>query len=740
MNLERKLVVLLIGCKNLPAHRATGVNDAYVTLKLFERFDRLKDEESDTTISGGGGGPAGIGRQFQRRRSTMHRRSTTTMLNGAPLTESCVAPLEGQTSRDSVIVQSTSNPEYNQVFVFDHLPIPLRRQSQSVLLNHSLTGGSNPMISRQVAAAERGKMNPRYYLQLDIMDTTTAHGAGERYAHAEVLLNDLPQGRRSTLWVDLTIDTNVETMVVPKEEAIRSLEGLQETTEARNVRLARSKPKIGIVLEPTHFGLMEETVRNESRSNALLRALHEELSDVFSAPLLQKIHEIFVFVDEQGVEGLVREDVVELLEELYFFTGTSPPLDEDLMEEVKFLFALFDKQVHRKPVVLIDDVEDFSQEHMTSSDGTTLIQIQSAGGHDKPFADTTPNGAALVPSASRAGEDDVLPADPETQANISEVCGILKMSKFAKNVSSRWLKRKEVKAAVGATTVGALWDQGATLPAPGEYAGFRRPNGAAHERMSRISVPANIPKYAPKPYRNLYEELYGQEEQAQKLAERAAEIQKAKEDEQARQDEEDHKKGFYRDDTTPMFVPKAMRNICYTEDRELKSLAQLFAPSQSRNARDPDLISTFHEPLVGPLLVESVQLQSCEVDNAILFGCRIYGGVFRNCSLESCIIEQGAEIVDPKSMRCCECKQVRVSGAYPVNSRFAYSVLRRCPLVAQCSLTSTDVEDGTALVFTSLTSCTLDATVKDEGANKMNLCRLLGDKHMSMMTRLLDSR
>ncbi|CUF92280.1 Hypothetical protein, putative [Bodo saltans] len=736
-SLERKLIVLLIGCKDLPGHRATGVNDAYVSLKIMEEYykadevsvatpevlqlttsdvvgdngfgDLLQPNESvnveslahTAVISSDGspmnsveGGTPALGgrrqsvafsptvmserktsfsaprRQSMRRQSM--RRGSSFSGNSLPDTknlEKVVEMLDGQKYQSS-LKQSTSNPEYGQVFVFDHLQIPLRRRSNSMLLNNTLTGGSDPTIARRLHV-DRKKINGKFTLRLEVMDTTSSKGLGERFCFGEVQLGELQQGKRTTLWVPLDTDTSVDNIIRPSTAALESLDGLAETQAEMEARIAKyeKRPKIGLVLEPVNFGVLPESVRNESTDEAILRALKEELGTIFESSLLRKLHSFLTSADEQGVEWFEREDVVEMILELYFFTGTSAPPDVDIVEEVQYLMALFDRA-------------------------------------------------------------------PDEGVNISELCGILKMSKFAVSIHPRWLVGRKLSVVTASSIAGALWDP-AALPPPFEYAGYRRANGAVYEKTKRPTMP-KLPLYAVKAYVNLYNELYADEEARHAKIE-LERLALEEEDEARRQrDEEDHKRGHYRDDTTPMFLPKSDKNRRYTEDREERSLAQLFAPPRVRTARDDDLPSTFHEH-IDKKIVEYALLQQCQVKDSVLVCCRVRGGRYINCSFECCVLDQAVEVVDASFIRCCDVTQCRISGSTPVNCRMAYTALRECPLVPQCSLYSCDISNGSVVVQSYLRECTIDPTVKDEGANKFDVCRFAEKTRQTLMDKLLES-
>lgn len=728
-SLERKLVVLLIGCKDLPGHRATGVNDAYVSLKIMEEYQKADDIPSTTSpdslqlsasqvVPGGDllaesvnadklvvatsapfsdnspdvvdGGVVTLGRrqsmafapstldrrssfaggrrQSMRRQSLRRGSSFSSAMDTSTLEVVCEM-LDGQ-KYQSAMKQSTSNPEYGQVFVFNHLQIPLRRRSNSMLLNNTLTGGSDPTVARQ-DVADRKKINSKYILKLEIMDTTSSKGLGERFCYGEILLGDLQQGKRTTLWVPLTIDDSVDNIIRPNTAALESLDGLAESREEMQARIAKyqKQPKVGLVLEPVNFGVLPESVSGESTDRAIWRALKEELGTVFEDSVLRKLHSFLMNADAEGLEWFEREDVVDIILELYFFTGTSAPPDVDMVEEVQYLMALFDRA-------------------------------------------------------------------PDDGVNISELCGILKMSKFAVSVNPRWLVGRKLSVVTASSIAGALWDP-ATVPMPFEYAGYRRANGAVYEKTKRPVLP-KLQTYAVKPYVNLYNELYADEEARQAKEELERIAQQEEEEAQFQKDEEDHKQGRYRDDTTPMFIPKSDKNRRYTEDREQRSLAQLFAPPRVRTARDDDLPTTFHEH-IEKKMVEYSLLQQCQVKESVMVCCRIRGGRYVNCSFECCVMDQAVEVVDASFVRCCDVTQCRISGSSPVNCRMAYTSLRECPLVPQCSLFSCDLSNGTVVVQSYLRECTIDPTVKDEGANKFDVCRFTEKARQSLMDQLLES-
>ena len=567
---ERKLIVLLIGCRNLPPHAATGVNDAYISLRLKEEYDQFVEPQQASdpfdfvlsmnfegngsiNVNGSDDTPTNksaslqrkqsVGaattatrsksisiaadqslssvdpfassgqRQLQkkqssssvpRRQSMDRRRSSVSGASPSIPREHVSQYIHGQ-KQQSKLVRSTSSPEYGELLIFENLPIPLRRRSSSVLLNNSLTGGSNPLVVRG-EAQEKHKMDQRFTLHIEVFDNTSVKGLGEMICMCNVPLDDLPQGKRTTLWVPLEV-LPCSSLLAPSVDVFSLYDGKSdEERQAALDRQARNlKPVIGLVLEPVNFGVLEERIRNESPQQALLRALHEELHDTCSDEFIDKIHQMVVKAEEAGMDGFTRDEMGLLLQELYFYAGVSVPADEALEEEAAYLFSLFDKTV-------------------------------------------------------------------EDVVNISELCGVVKMSSLMQQLGPRWRRgRHEASRVVAASSIaGCLWEP-QKIPVPMEYAGYRKPDGSVNS-LTKVpdKIPGSVP-YKVKPYVNLYKELYGDEEQRQALLAEETKRLQAEEDLRRLEEEERIARGDppkpYVDDTVPMFKLAPKKNPQYTEQR-----------------------------------------------------------------------------------------------------------------------------------------------------------------------------
>jgi hypothetical protein len=280
-----------------------------------------------------------------------------------------------------------------------------------------------------------------------------------------------------------------------------------------------------------------------------------------------------------------------------------------------------------------------------------------------------------------------------------------------------------------------LWD--GDLPAPLVYAGYRRPNGVVHARTVRPTALPNQTPYEPKPFVNLYEELYGAEERRRAAVE--AEIRRIAMEEQQSWEaaEAEHAKGFYTDDVKPMFQTVSGAQRRFTKEREDGRLAMLMTPPAKRSARDAEkLPGTFHESIVDSV-IEYAALTDCTVSRSLLVGCHVKGGRFTSCGFESCVLHSGVEILQPTSLRCCELQRCRVTEGYPTNCRVQGSALRDCPHIAQCTLNDTELRRS-LVIHSFLRECQLDSTVDDAGANVFELCNFVKEEQLSYAEKMLN--
>jgi hypothetical protein len=722
---ERKLIVLVVGCRNLPPHAATGTNDAYVSLRIKEDYEQIIERQEATdpfdfvsnlnldsaafavsTIAPGGADVSVNAGSLNRKHTVMRSTRSVSIaatgessqsevfgsfsehsvneLSSVPKKQptrrgsmdrrrSSAAAVLSQLPREYVsqylpgqkyqtkLVRSTSSPEYGELFVFGNLPIPLRRRSSSIMINNSLSGGSNPLVVR-AESTDKGKINQRFSIHVNIYDNTSVKGLGELICSCVVPLDELAQGKRATLWVPLETH-QCASLLSPKQEDLFTMfdgESDAEKQLKRDILARRNKPHIGLVLEPVNFGVLQESVRNESPQEAILRALNEELYDVFSDEFIGKIREIVGRAEELGMEGFNKDEMGLMMQELYFFVGVSVPTDVALEEEVLYLFSLFDKTA-----------------------------------------------------------DDIV--------NISELCGVIKMSSMVNQLGQRWRRGRHVsKIFTPSTIAGCLWEP-QKVPPPLEYAGYRKPDGSVHPKSA---VPQKIPGCLPhviKPIVNLYNALYGDEENRQAVLLEETRRLQAEEDARLKEAEDRRARGEPPlDDTIPMLHNHSglKKNPQHTQEREERSLAQLFAPPIVRSPNDQDLPSlTFDN--ISKCIVEFSELKHCQANTVVLHGCRIVGGRYVDCVLESCIVTGGAEIVGARSLRCCEISRVRINNSNPVNCRVAWSHLRECELAAQNTLTDCDISNGTMVIHCYLKECNVDSTAKDGGANVYDLCRML---------------
>lgn len=737
---ERKLIALLIGCRNLPPHAATGKNDPYISLRIKEDFEQCVErvEASDhfefisamnldsgataTAAPATSKGAAASGSNLPE--SSILRRARSVSIAGVPAGTETADPfasfgdgsvksegssadlatspsksaarkgsvggrrasgVQSQLPRESVshflpgqkhqskLVRGQSSPEYGEIFVFENLPIPLRRRSSSVMLNNSLSGGSNPLVVR-AEAAEKHKTNQRFTLHVNVFDNTAVKGLGELICTVVVPLDNLAQGKRATMWVPLETIPSPSLLGLRVEDIFTEFDGEPEEDKVirKELHFKRTQPHVGLVLEPINFGVLSEAVLNETTQEAILRALNEELYDYFSDDLIRKVNQIVGRAEELGMEGFNKDEMCLMIQELYQFLGITMPADAALEEEMLYLFTLFDK-----------------------------------------------------------GPGDIV--------NISEMCGVIKMSALVQQLGARWRRGRQVSKIFTLTsTAGCLWEP-TKIPPAMEYAGYRRPDGIVN---GKTAVPQKIflsVPYVVVPIVNMYNLLYGDEENRQALL--LEETKRLKEEEEMRFLEQEARMArgeAYVDDTIPMIQTHTgqRKTPQYPAEREEKSLAMLFSPPVARSASDNDLPTLNFENL-SKQIIEYCQVKHCQINSSTLVGCRINGGRFVDCVFECCIIMGGAEILQARSLRCSEISRVRITASNPVNSRIAWSHLRECELVAQNTLTDCDISNGTMPIHCFMKECNVDSTAKDGGANVYDGCRMLPAPKVSVSEQMM---